>query len=121
MSETREALQQLYDAVAESHQPFFWDKTIRAALDNAKAALALPSPPQSAPEGWHDISTAPKDGSRILLFREDWMESAAVGFWHSDFHEWQPVNGSCFPGPTHWMLLPDPPSDVASRPSQREK
>jgi hypothetical protein len=40
----QDALQTLYDAVACSHQPFFWDKTIKDALRGAEAALKPESP-----------------------------------------------------------------------------
>ena len=59
---------------------------------------------------WLPIESAPKDGTRVLLYRADWMENLAVGFWSDDFQEWRPVGGGCFPGPTHWHQGPPPPS-----------
>jgi hypothetical protein len=40
-SDAREALQVLYDALAYSHQPFHWDTTIRAAIEQAEDALGV--------------------------------------------------------------------------------
>lgn len=59
---------------------------------------------------WQPIETAPRDGTRILLFREGWHVNCAVGYWRIDWHEFAPVGGECFPQPTHWMPLPPPPS-----------
>jgi hypothetical protein len=57
---------------------------------------------------WQPIDSAPKDGSRILLYRADWQECFAVGWWSWDHMEWIPVCGTCFPGPTHWAPLQAP-------------
>lgn len=60
---------------------------------------------------WRPIESAPKDGTRVLLYRDLWMESMGVCFWDGVQCEWRPVNGSCFPGSSHWMPLPEPPAD----------
>lgn len=61
---------------------------------------------------WMPIETAPKDGTRVLLYRGGFAESMAVA-WFScmEFNDdcWIPMNGSVFPEPTHWMPLPEPP------------
>jgi len=65
---------------------------------------------------WRQIETAPKDGTRILLWPMGNKHSRHVrsGYWH------QPANpeapGFWMPGagrPTHWQPLPEPPSDPA--------
>lgn len=92
-----------------------------AAVEVVKMVVsALTSPaPSEAPGGggWRDISTAPKDGTRILVWREPVVPGAAyfdvtgwpnnwTGLWptaymhYADGHE-----------PTHWMPLPAPPAD----------
>lgn len=61
---------------------------------------------------WRAIETAPKDGTRVLLYRAGLGESMAVAWFSHDFDEWTPVNGSVFPCPTHWLPLPPPPKDT---------
>ena len=58
---------------------------------------------------WQPIETAPKDGTRVLLARRDWLESMALGFWSDDLGEWKSVIGASFLGATHWAPLPEPP------------
>lgn len=59
---------------------------------------------------WMPIETAPRDGTRILMFRYGWAESMAVGYWDSTWSAFCPVGGSFFQGATHWMPLPEPPT-----------
>lgn len=63
---------------------------------------------------WQDISTAPKDGTRVLL--TDGLNTASVGFWRRTYEEWHPnemteINWWRMQPPTHWMPLPKPPKD----------
>lgn len=68
---------------------------------------------------WRKISTAPKDGTRFIAYYRDpknscWMDGpylcerhsrpSGVEFWHNV------NNGVC--NPTHWMPLPEPPSEA---------
>jgi Protein of unknown function (DUF551) len=61
---------------------------------------------------WQPIETAPKDGTRILI-TSNWTDYAnkplgcEVGRW--DGFQWV----ACEKEPTHWMPLPEPPSDPA--------
>lgn len=69
---------------------------------------------------WQDISTAPKDGTRVILYQPDgqWRRrgphrgaEVATGYWHQPGNPeadgfW--VAGGAF-RPTHWMPLPAPP------------
>jgi len=61
---------------------------------------------------WKSIDTAPKDGTRILLWLEphkmaEILRWNALGqFWVTDAD--RPVNVAT---PTHWMALPQPPAD----------
>lgn len=58
---------------------------------------------------WLPIETAPKDGTRVMVFRMHYLEDIAVCFYSNSQKEWVPVNGSVFPSGTHWMPLPPPP------------
>lgn len=78
------------------------------------------------PEGWRDIVSAPKDGTRVLLWSST---SGGVwwGYWAVHGANWQPtdtgedgwtsgaVNSSAelvvYIDPTHWMPLPKSPED----------
>ena len=76
---------------------------------------------------WQPISTAPKDGTEILLFGlfswdydfEDAKPTTAVGEW-DDYggYEceggWQTITHNPYKDncePTHWKPLPEPPKD----------
>ena len=59
---------------------------------------------------WQPIETAPRDGNRVLLYREGWREHTAVGWWSRTEKRWYTVPGTWpFNGATHWTLLPEPP------------
>lgn len=60
---------------------------------------------------WLPISTAPKDGTRVLLYRANWQEPNSVGWYSSNNEGWM-IAGTGAPawlGATHWMPLPPPP------------
>lgn len=66
---------------------------------------------------WQDISTAPKDGTRILACESDtvficswYRHSATLGHWHNP-DDGSPI-GQMFDeyNPTHWMPVPSPPA-----------
>ena len=59
---------------------------------------------------WKPIETAPKDGTKVLLWREgnptgEWpfMASWERGMWAIY------IDGQVIRTPTHWMSLPEPP------------
>lgn len=68
---------------------------------------------------WEDISTAPKDGEHILLWRADWP-CPIVGFWddglgdqpfwHASEDVLSDIMGE-IDDPTHWVRFPAPPRD----------
>lgn len=72
---------------------------------------------------WQDISTAPKDGTHIILFghivpserhQTEYVRPFAVtGCWESLDDSWCAIPGE-WDGPfvraTHWMPLPSPPT-----------
>lgn len=62
---------------------------------------------------WQPIETAPKDGTRILMYGIPGFE-ILIGFWN-DYHipeHWCYSEESLYKNngnPTHWMPLPPPP------------
>ena len=96
-----------------------------ARLDKwRETVLSLLEPPAvPAPAPWRDISSAPTDGTTVLLWWHDrdvdwwacarWMEfnDGSRGWIGESFHasvekSWTRLLGE---SPTHWMPLPDPP------------
>lgn len=68
---------------------------------------------------WQPISTAPKDGSDVLLFWGDSDLDISVGRWIAPkgFIEHWCKGGNWTPGddPTHWMPLPAAPKPGESK------
>ena len=58
---------------------------------------------------WASIDSAPRDGSRVILFREGYAEDLAICWWDGSREDWEAVHGSAFPGATHWMRTPEGP------------
>lgn len=72
---------------------------------NALPALIAAARHQQ-PEGWRDIATAPKDGSKILVGFQgqfDWMQYVA-------YSAGPDTQSAGFARPTHWQPLPAPPA-----------
>lgn len=63
--------------------------------------------------GWKPIESAPKDGTQILLYAPAWRAPNTGWTFGSD--DWQacPYHHAGDPRwkPTHWMPLPDPPTE----------
>jgi len=94
-------------------------------LAQARAALEAY---RQAPDGWRDISTAPKDGTDVLVCYDAgsvlvahiaWWRDAndSLGFTEADVGWWSYTRGSVTQEllnghrePTHWMPLPQPPA-----------
>ena len=60
---------------------------------------------------WQDISTAPKDGTRILIWC-NWPTLPSVYACSFECGQWQTGiwTAAKRPGPTHWQPLPAPPA-----------
>lgn len=64
---------------------------------------------------WKPIETAPKDGTRVLVWSQR-IGCVEICWWDGD--DWESMNGlyapHCGDEPTHWMLLPSLPQEVTS-------
>lgn len=83
--------------------------SFKQAQEDWKPLYAAPVP--SNRDGWHPISTAPKDGTAILAKLTDSDIPMPVRFGKG---KWA-VTWDCYPlsefdGPTHWKPLPAPPA-----------
>lgn len=59
---------------------------------------------------WMPIESAPRDGTRVLLFRNEWVENICAGYWDVDYEGWYIVGcRSPWISVSHWMPLPEPP------------
>lgn len=123
----REALEKIASGEEEEY-----DEELRAPVivpmdaerlsDIARAALSA-LPRAEADDGWRTIESAPKDGTRLLVFGggADKVEVCAwcerVGAWdldHTMLEDWdnQPDGYS---RPSHWRPLPAPPTQAGER------
>ena len=59
---------------------------------------------------WEPIETAPKDGTRVLLCRNELVEPVTIGFWSMVECDWStPLWHFKKPQPILWMPLPTAP------------
>ena len=78
--------------------------------------ISISAPGAAVPFGrWAPIDTAPRNGTRVLLYRAGFAEDVAVCWWSEGVDEWEAVCGNSFPEPTHWMALPERPNVRANR------
>jgi hypothetical protein len=69
------------------------------------------------PKKWQPIEAAPMDGTNVLLFIPKYamgrVPYVMVQGWNlaGDRRGWRSHYGGGIIEPTHWMPLPDPPSD----------
>jgi hypothetical protein len=68
---------------------------------------------------WQPIETAPKDGTRVVLYLPEFAEEYRIAFWARSWGEWQTIPGlySCRSA-SHWMPLPPPPATAKGRPER---
>lgn len=84
----------------------------RAALDDAMqhafGMLSLSLPAEGgAREGWQPIETAPKDGTRVLVFEGHVVRTVTGARWLGSPHDvWIADNGSYLRRASHWQPLP---------------
>lgn len=98
------------------YPPYWHDGNSDAETEARRAADAVLSLIPEA--GWRDISTAPKDGTRILIYvppEEDYdPEIQYVAYWNGE--KWEEALGEGYTTfePTHWM--PRPPAPTPDHP-----
>ena len=64
-----------------------------------------------AGDGWRDIETAPKDGTKILLWPGYLMGGDPMtGWWARLARKWVSAGEPFEVAPTHWRPLPAPPA-----------
>lgn len=57
---------------------------------------------------WKSIDSAPKDGTRVLVYRLAFVDDVAACWWSKSDREWIAVHGGPFPGGTHWQPYTTP-------------
>lgn len=78
-------------------------------------------------DGWRTIDSAPKDGTRVLLFRngykvfgkwdDDRYAAKPRGYWSHDRVQQLGVKDARAVPPSHWMPMPgDPPPPAGDAP-----
>ena len=77
---------------------------------------AMAAEPAERADQWRDIESAPKDGTKVLLYWPHWSGVAVIGY-NAD-HRWismVKLSDEQDPGPTHWQPLPSPPAQETHR------
>lgn len=82
------------------------EETKRCVVNALTAALAVDG---VALQGWQDISTAPHDGTRILLWASAWHDPCSGSWYGSDWRQVYDLPTFAH-SPTHWMPLPPTPA-----------
>ena len=68
----------------------------------------------TVPEGWQDISTAPKDGTWVVLFgphSRHGVDAHIICRWDGDYWQSSDDGYGAYIQATHWMPLPPRPGD----------
>lgn len=86
-----------------------------AKLDESECTALIATAMQDAADAvgeWHPIDTAPKDGTRIIVYRHrTYGNPKTVGedYWFKGNNGWCWAKSNSGSQPTHWMPLPAPP------------
>lgn len=85
-------------------------ETYSGSYDDFYIVVKVIKAAQQPRQEWMDISTAPRDGTTILCWHEDYECGSGVTFFSET---WGRFNvGSGREQPTHWQPLPAPPKDA---------
>ena len=85
---------------------FKWDRVYGVQIGNWFIGGIRGHKIQEEILNWMDISTAPKDGTQILLYHKN-SNTIFAGRWNSKAWVIHPSNRTATP--THWTILPAPP------------
>ena len=64
---------------------------------------------------WKPIDTAPKDGTKFLIWWPTWNNTAEIGYYSTRRNRFECNKVMYYQDsdlPTHWMPLPEPPKEV---------
>ncbi len=66
-----------------------------------------------AEQEWQPIDTAPKDGTKVILWskRNTGQDCYVISYWHTPANPSKPGMWVGLRNPTHWRPLPAPPKD----------
>lgn len=111
VAEARAMLRSILDARAETDGRDIGISDIEKMVH--RLADALSQPIAGVPEGWRPISTAPKDGTDILVWGPHGHDCMVV-WWAEDGASpycWETLDGPTYGDVfTHWQPLPEPPT-----------
>ena len=80
-----------------------------AIYDYCECAERIPSKLNSLVR-WQTIDSAPLDGTRVLLWSEEWMAPSSGSHYGGGKWMMHYDLGEYLHNPTHWMELPEPPN-----------
>lgn len=111
----------IWMAAQNVSDPFFASQPAPVTVEIEGSDILCVEPSRTNPPmAWQPMETAPRDGTRVLLFEDgghyagEWM--AADEYWTSYCGQYVTVS----PDPTHWMPLPDAPGTVRNGSSQKD-
>jgi hypothetical protein len=92
----------------QSTQPGFYKHTKLYTADQMRAYAAHL---HASEQGWMPIESAPRDGTAVLAWCDDWLYWGHFGVMAYDgVHEmWMETGFAVQPAPTHWQPLPRGP------------
>lgn len=115
--DVRKLAREAYDRPrTENDEPLLTSLVHKDAEENVLSAIhfAILADREARGDGWMDIQSAPRDGTRLLLMWEPFggiAEHVELGKW-SVRNGWVNTYGHAFNGaPSHYMLLPAPPAE----------
>lgn len=80
------------------------------AITLARKLHAATNQPSPEDGGWQPIETAPKDGTWILIWGEQWSGAPIPDVGHWDDDDWRDDEHTVLAFATHWQPLPAPPT-----------